>query len=307
MRVTVAIVTYKRSWALPFSLASIAQQTRRPDEVVVVLKPSGDGSEEVVSKFSHELPLRLVIQEEGNFTDAVSMAIANSSGDVIAFLDDDAVAEEKWVEKYMALFADPRVGGASGVTLKAYMREGFLEKTLDEFYDDTPTRYMFYRRPLPEYSDYVGWISISGFMGMKALPSEGIFKSVLLGGVNMAWRREAVADCPLAALYRRSRKGLWFEQLLAYCAKRRGFDTYGVRGSQAPIVWHIAHEQSLTRGRGFWHEFWVHYDRVANYWRLKKLGARASLAAYLAACLAMLRKKPLPRLAATLYTWVARI
>jgi len=43
--------------------------------------------------------------------DAVSMAIANSSGDVIAFLDEDAVAEEKWVEKYMALFANPRVGG----------------------------------------------------------------------------------------------------------------------------------------------------------------------------------------------------
>jgi hypothetical protein len=32
----------------------------------------------------------------------------------------------------------------------------------------------------------------------------------------------------------------------------------------------------LTRGRGFWHEFWIHYDSVANYWRLKKLGAQVS-------------------------------
>ena len=49
MKVSVAIVTYRRAWALPYSLSSIASQTRRPDEVIIVLKPSGDGSEEVIS------------------------------------------------------------------------------------------------------------------------------------------------------------------------------------------------------------------------------------------------------------------
>lgn len=97
------------------------------------------------------------------------------------------------------------------------------------------------------------------------------------------------------------------EHLLAYCAKKRRYDTYGVRGPQAPTVWHIVNIQSLTRGRGFWHEFWVHYDRVANYWRLKKLGAKVSVAAYIAACMATLRKRPIPRLFATLYAWLVRI
>jgi len=45
VKVTVAMVTYRRAWALPHSLASIAGQTRKPDEVLIVLKPSGDGSE----------------------------------------------------------------------------------------------------------------------------------------------------------------------------------------------------------------------------------------------------------------------
>lgn len=78
MKVTVAVVTYKRAWALPFSLASIASQTRKPDEVVVVLKPSGDGSEEVISKFVSQLPIRLIVQREGNVTDAVQLAIDNA-------------------------------------------------------------------------------------------------------------------------------------------------------------------------------------------------------------------------------------
>ncbi len=40
MNDTVAIVTYRRVW-MPHSLASIVNQTRKPDEVVIVLKPSG--------------------------------------------------------------------------------------------------------------------------------------------------------------------------------------------------------------------------------------------------------------------------
>ena len=65
MKVTVAMVTYRRAWALPHSLASIVNQTRKPDEVVIVLKPSGDGSEEVIKSFSSQLPIKLVVQGRG--------------------------------------------------------------------------------------------------------------------------------------------------------------------------------------------------------------------------------------------------
>ena len=61
-------------------------------------------------------------------------------------------------------------------------------------------------------------------MGMRTPPS-GVFKSALLSGVNMALYRDAVAGAPLARLYWRSRKCLWFESLLAYYARKRGFDT----------------------------------------------------------------------------------
>ena len=307
MEITVAMVTYRRAWALPYSLSSIVNQTRKPDEVVIVLKPSGDSSEEVMRSFSSQLPIKLVIQEKGNFTDAVQMAIDNASGDVILYLDDDAVAEERWVEKYENLFNSlHNVGGISGITYKAYVEDGKVVKTDELFYDGAPPKDTFYRKPLPEYVNYYGWIARSGFMGAKTPPSD-LFLSTSLVGVNMGWLREAVKDCPLAELYRKSKKGLWNEQTLAYCAKKKGYDTYQALGPRAPSAWHLVHADSLTRGRGFWHEFWLHYDRVANYWRLKKLGAQVSPYAYLAACLVSLRRRPLPRLLATLYGWLVRI
>ncbi len=156
MKVTVAMVTYRMAWALPYSLTSVDSQTRKPDEVLIVLKPSGDGSEDVIRSFSTQLPIKLVVQVRGNFTDAVQMAIDNAKGDVILFLDDDAVAEEKWVEKYENFNSLPNVGGISGVTYKAYIENGRVVKTHEPSYDEKPPRNAFYRKPLTEYVNYCG-------------------------------------------------------------------------------------------------------------------------------------------------------
>jgi glycosyltransferase involved in cell wall biosynthesis len=80
VKVTVAMVTYRWARALPNSLASIASQTRKPEEEVIALKPSGDSSEEVMRSFSTQLPIELVVQGRGNFTDAMQMAIDNAKG-----------------------------------------------------------------------------------------------------------------------------------------------------------------------------------------------------------------------------------
>jgi len=133
-------MTYKRAWILPYSLLSIASQTRKPDEVVV-LKTSRDGSEEIISKFSSLLPIKLLIQRQGNFTDAYQMAIDNATGDLVLFIDDDAVAEERWIEKYLQLFEElPNAGGMSGVTYKAYIENNALRKTSEIFHHDIPTK-----------------------------------------------------------------------------------------------------------------------------------------------------------------------
>jgi len=154
VKVTVAIVTYRWARALPYSLTSVDSQTRKPEEEVIALKPSGDSSEEVMRSFSSQLPIKLVLQEKGNFTNAVQMAIDNAEGYVILFLD-DAVAEERWGEKYENLFDSlPNVGGIGGKSHKAYIESGKVVKTHEPFYDEKPPRNAFYRKPLPEYVNY---------------------------------------------------------------------------------------------------------------------------------------------------------
>jgi glycosyltransferase involved in cell wall biosynthesis len=152
MKVTVAMVTYRRARALPYSLISVDSQTRKPEEEVIALKPSGDGSEEVIRSFSTQLPIKLVVQVRRNFADAVQMAIDNAKGDVILSLDDDAVAEKRWVKKYENLYnSPPNVGGISRGTYKAYIESGKVIKTYEPFYDETTPRNAFYRKPLTEY------------------------------------------------------------------------------------------------------------------------------------------------------------
>jgi len=201
-----------------------------------VLKPSGDGSEDVIRSYPYSSSFR-----EGELHKCGADGDRQRQGDVILFPDDDAVAEERWVEKYENLFNSlPNVGGISGVTYKAYIENDRVVKTYEPFYDEKPPRNVFYGRPLPEYLNYHGWIACSGFMGAKAPPGD-VFLSALLGGVNMGLLRDAVKDCPLAYLYMRSRKGLWNEQKLAYCAKKKGYDTNKALGPRAPSVWHIVH------------------------------------------------------------------
>jgi len=112
MRISVVIPTYKRRWALPYSLSSLTEQTVPIDEVVIVLKPSGDGSEEIVDRFRKRLPIKLVIQEKGFVTEVMEDGIKNICGDIILFMD-DAIAEREWVAKYLTLFEELK--GAGGI------------------------------------------------------------------------------------------------------------------------------------------------------------------------------------------------
>ncbi|MEM4439504.1 MAG: glycosyltransferase, partial [Pyrobaculum sp.] len=256
-------------------------QSVKPDEVVVVLKPSGDNSEEVIESFRKKLPIRLLVQKEGNFTDALSIGIKESSGDIILFTDDDAVAEEKWVEKYVALFQKLEdAGGIGGVTYRGELQDGRVVKTDVPFYPALLSWKSLYAKPLPEYSDYCHWISAGGFIGGSKCEEE-VIKSAVLDGVNMGFRKEAVADCPLGEVFRKSRRGIWNERFLAYCARKKGYHTYKTRPLIAPTVWHILHYDSLTRGLRFWDEFWRHYDTAVFYWRIRKLGATVSIWRYL--------------------------
>jgi GT2 family glycosyltransferase len=119
MSISVVICAYTMDrWdALSTAVHSSIDQTLQPDEVVIVI----DYNEELYRRAALELSgPRILVLSNGStkgLSGARNTGVAMSSGDVVAFLDDDAYAEPDWLEKLVGPLADPTVVGVGGWVL----------------------------------------------------------------------------------------------------------------------------------------------------------------------------------------------
>jgi glycosyltransferase involved in cell wall biosynthesis len=93
-RISVALCTYNGERFLPQQLASIQQQTRLPDEVVVCDDQSTDRTVEMVRAFagSVSFPVRIFVNERNlGFAANFARAIGLCEGDLIALSDQDDI------------------------------------------------------------------------------------------------------------------------------------------------------------------------------------------------------------------------
>ncbi len=113
MRFSIVINTYNRGEALRAALESLRYQNYRDFEVVVVNGPSTDSSVEVVREWGDAI----VAVKCPVVKIAVSrnLGIDHASGDVVCFMDDDALADPRWLEELAAGYDAPDVAGAGGI------------------------------------------------------------------------------------------------------------------------------------------------------------------------------------------------
>jgi glucosyl-dolichyl phosphate glucuronosyltransferase len=129
-RPTVSVVicayTEDRWLQLQKSVASIEAQTSPPIEIIVCI----DHDEELLRK-SEEcfgqgrpagvMPLIVLANNyNGRLGSARNTAAEFASGEVLAFLDDDAVAAADWLERLIAPYGDERVGAVGGAPLPVF-------------------------------------------------------------------------------------------------------------------------------------------------------------------------------------------
>ena len=84
-------------------LDSLVKQTKKPDEVLVVDNNSGDETSSIVSNFKKKLPIEYVFEPRVGIPIARNTGIKNSKYDIIAFIDDDCVADTNWVKEIKRL------------------------------------------------------------------------------------------------------------------------------------------------------------------------------------------------------------
>jgi glycosyltransferase involved in cell wall biosynthesis len=102
-----------RRWAnLGQAVASVVRQSRAPREVVVVI----DHNAELLERARRELDSATVVEnrESRGLGGARNSGVAAASGEIVAFLDDDAVASEDWLQTLAAGYDDPAVAGVGG-------------------------------------------------------------------------------------------------------------------------------------------------------------------------------------------------
>jgi GT2 family glycosyltransferase len=108
----VCAYTEDRWEAIVESVSSVQQQTVSIRDFVVVV----DHNPSLLSRCTREFPDVVVVPntEQPGLAGARNTGVANSRGDVIAFLDDDARAEPDWLAKLLPHYADLDVLGVGG-------------------------------------------------------------------------------------------------------------------------------------------------------------------------------------------------
>lgn len=106
---SIIVVSRLRRGHLGFCLMALAAQKRARTEIILVTDPAS-------LDLRPDLAIKRVPFDEANISAARNAGIAVASGEVIAFIDDDALALPGWAERISAPFSDPQVIAATGYT-----------------------------------------------------------------------------------------------------------------------------------------------------------------------------------------------
>jgi len=115
---SVIINTYNRASYLPNAIRSLATQTYHDLELIVVNGPSTDNTAVVLAEQETlGLAFKITHCPSRNLSESRNIGISAASGDVIFFMDDDAVAHSGWVERIMKSYMQENVGAVGGFTV----------------------------------------------------------------------------------------------------------------------------------------------------------------------------------------------
>lgn len=126
VKVSVLICTYNRAELLDKLLETLGHQKFEGEhEIVVVDNNSTDGTKAVAEKWmalaNPKFPVRYVFAGEAQgiaYTRNVSIDAAE--GNVLAYIDDDALPEKDWIQRIIHNFADETVAAAGGKVIPAW-------------------------------------------------------------------------------------------------------------------------------------------------------------------------------------------
>lgn len=178
--VSIVICSRNRLHSLKkYALPSIARLDYPSFEVVIVDDCSTDGTNEFLHNYCEQHPyIRTVRNEQSKgLCHARNVGIRNSTGEIIAFIDDDCAVFSDWLQELVNAYADEQIAVVGGVSFK---REGpeiymdnkhvwgcnmsFRASIFKQFQFDTGLKYSHYA----DETDLIGRILAHGYQKVIA-------------------------------------------------------------------------------------------------------------------------------------------
>lgn len=169
--VSVIIVSRGRPDALRRCLLGVGQIQYRSFEVVVVACPAGIAVTEEKGVLAG---IKCIAFDEANISAARNLGLANAAGDIVAFIDDDAVPEPQWLRHLTAPAARADVAAMGGyVRGRNGISFQYKARTLDSY--GAPQE-----------------VEIDPLQATVLVPPRG--RAIKTEGTNMAFRRDVLIE-----------------------------------------------------------------------------------------------------------------
>lgn len=117
MKVSVVITVLNEEKTIGRLLASLARQTQKPDEIVIVDGGSCDRTLEKIQKYRNieiQRKLKIFVKRGANRAEGRNLAIKKASGEIIAITDAGCILTKNWLEEIVKPFKSPKVEVVAG-------------------------------------------------------------------------------------------------------------------------------------------------------------------------------------------------
>ena len=202
MKLSVIVPTYGRPEDLDRCLQGLQQQERLPDEVLLIPQQDDAPTWSLLEKWRGWPLLKILDCPQKGTVAQLNLGLDQSTGDVVAFTDDDAVPRRSWlasIEKHF--LSSPDLGGVGG-------RDVVHEQGKILTGDARRIGRVF----------WYGRIAGNHHIGAKFSPSVDLLK-----GVNMSFRAAAIGDLRFDVDLRGKGAQIYNEMGFSLAIQRRGW------------------------------------------------------------------------------------
>lgn len=114
MKISLLVPCYNEEKTLYSSISSWLNQTRRPNQIIVIDDSSTDATSQILSQFSSRIETHRTLVNLGNKSYAQEYGMQFITGDIFISTDGDTILAPDFVEKVEKSFEDPTVAAVAG-------------------------------------------------------------------------------------------------------------------------------------------------------------------------------------------------